>query len=338
MDEFSLIQTYFAPLAAGQPGAVGLTDDTATLAPDKDHDLVITTDCLVADVHFLANDRPEDVAAKALRVNLSDLASAGASPRAYSLALALSPNQDTAWVARFAAELGREQNHFGIGLIGGDTVSTPGPLTVTMTAMGQVPSGTALRRGKARAGDRIFVSGPIGGGALGLACAQGRLTLETDTERAALNHFWRPEPRLALGELLRGRATAAADVSDGLVADLGHICESSGLWAEVQLENIPLFDGADALDPIAMITGGDDYELVFTVSPDIDAAEIHGWGTQSGTVLSEIGVMAKAGCTSPPTQGNVTVLSNGTAIAVERTGYRHDHRPSRGTPPDQGRT
>jgi thiamine-monophosphate kinase len=283
LDEFGLIARHFAPLAA--PGGLGLLDDAAVLTPAPGMDLVLTKDLIVAGVHFLPDDPADAVAAKLLRANLSDLAAKGARPVGYLLGLALPPDTDEDWVAAFAAGLAADQTRFDVGLLGGDTTAIPGPLTLSLTAIGEVPSGTMIRRDGARAGDLVLVSGTIGDGMLGLEASLGRLV---GLDTAHLDHlrerYRRPMPRLELGARLRGIAHAAADISDGLVADLGHIAEASGLAARLDVERVPLSAAARAalaLRPelaARVATGGDDYELVLAVPPaaldriDLDAA------------------------------------------------------------------
>jgi thiamine-monophosphate kinase len=270
LGEFDLIARYFAPLAAGFAGAGRLRSDNAFLPADARHDLVVKTDTVVAGVHFLADEKAGIVAAKALRVCLSDLAAGGARPYAYSLSLALPKNWSEAWVARFAAGLAADQRAYGIVLCGGDTVVTPGPLTVTITAFGRVARSRGLGREGARAGDDAWVSGTIGDGALGLAAALGRLTGLRTTDMRALERRYRlPQPRSLLGPRLVGLATATADISDGLLADAGHIAAASHLRVHIERDAVPLSTAtarAVAADPrlwANVLGGGDDYELVF---------------------------------------------------------------------------
>lgn len=280
--EFEIISRYFRPLAQGAPGALRLLDDAALIAVDAGHTLVVTTDTVVADVHFLSDETPEHVADKLIGVNLSDLAAMGAQPVAYLLSVALPAAWDEtalrAWLEPFAARLAAWQAEHAIVLIGGDTVATPGPLSLTATALGQVEAGGELRRSTARPGDLVYVSGTIGDAALGLLAASGKLAVGEAAARVWLIDRYRtPRPRLGLGLRLRGIATAAADVSDGLVADLGRICIASAVSASVEVERVPLSPPARALiesEPTllrSVLTGGDDYELVFTASPDAAA-------------------------------------------------------------------
>lgn len=277
--EFALIDRYFRPLAAGCQAALGLADDAAVLAAEPGTDLVVTVDALVAGVHFLAADPADLIARKALRTNLSDLAAMGADAVGYLLALALVPPVDEEWLDRFAAGLRQDQQAFGVVLLGGDTVATPGPVTVTVTALGRVPTGQALRRDGARPGDDLYVSGTLGDSALGLAALQGGLPdLAAGHRLALVERYHLPRPRLALGRALRGIASAAMDVSDGLAGDLRHLCTASGVGAQVDQAALPLSTAARAaLDAApelaeAVLSGGDDYEILFTAPPDRRAA------------------------------------------------------------------
>ena len=271
MDEFDLIARHFAPLSSGAPDAFGLTDDAALVEVGPGRRLVATKDMIVAGVHFLADDPADLIARKLLRVNLSDLAAMGARPRAYLLAIALPRDTDDGWIAGFAAGLGADQAEFAVHLIGGDTVATDGPLTASITALGEVDTDHAIRRAGARSGDTIYVSGSLGDAALGLLARRGELAGLDDTTKAFLIDRYRlPRPRVELGQRLQGVASAAIDISDGLVADLGHICAQSGVGAEIEAGRVPLSPAArSALDAspelmTSVLTGGDDYELLFT--------------------------------------------------------------------------
>lgn len=271
--EFGRICDYLAPLA--MEGAFDLTDDAAVLSPSAEHELVITTDTIVAGVHFIGDETPDSIAAKLLRVSLSDLAAMGAEPLAYTLNFALPEEISDLWVKEFCRGLAQQQTLFGFGLLGGDSVATPGPVTLSATLFGQAPKGRALRRNGAGPGDFIYVSGAIGDGAFGLMAAKGELQALSETLTEALVRRYRmPEPRLALGRALGGLATAAADVSDGLLADIGHIAEASNVGAIIELPKVPMSEAGKAVvnaDPslwVTAVTGGDDYELVFT-GPDV---------------------------------------------------------------------
>ncbi|MGE0253878.1 MAG: thiamine-phosphate kinase [Alphaproteobacteria bacterium] len=297
-DEFGLIARFFRPLAAGTPGALGLTDDAAVFGVGADEEVVITTDALVAGVHFLADDPADLVARKALRTNLSDLAAMGAVPLGYTLALVLPAPVDADWLAGLAAGLAADQAEFGIGLLGGDTTSTPGPLTLSITALGRVQRGRYLSRGGARPGDDVWVSGPIGDAWLGLQILQGRMDAVDEAARTELVGRYRlPVPRLALGRRLVGVATAALDVSDGLVADLGHLCDVSRLDATIALDRVPQSAAArrqvrnDQRLALSLLAGGDDYELVFTAPPEA-AQAVTAIAGELGLAASRIGQTA----------------------------------------------
>ncbi|SJZ52517.1 thiamine-monophosphate kinase [Enhydrobacter aerosaccus] len=268
LGEFELIARYFAPLAKDFQGARGLKSDNAFLPSDARHDLVVKTDTIVAGVHFLANERPEWVAAKALRVCLSDLAAGGSSPFVYQLSLSLQKGWREKWVAGFAQGLAADQRRYGIAICGGDTVVSPGPTTITITAFGRVPKGRGLARDGARPGDELWVSGTIGDGALGLLAARGRLKSLQLERRYRL-----PQPRTDLGPRLVGIANATADVSDGLLADAGHIADASGLAVTIERERVPLSAAARRVvrgEPSLwanVLGGGDDYELVMAIPP-----------------------------------------------------------------------
>jgi thiamine-monophosphate kinase len=270
--EFELIARYFRPLAAGREGALGLADDAALIDIPAGRRLVVTADALVAGVHFFPEDPPGLISRKMLRQNLSDLAAMGAAPLAYVMTCCFPATIDEAWLAGFAAGLAADQREFDIALMGGDTTATPGPLTLSLTAFGTVVTGRELRRSTARAGDLVAVSGTIGDAALGLAVIRGRIPAGEGTS-ALVERQRLPQPRLALGQRLVGLATACMDVSDGLAGDLAHICEASGLGAVVEAARVPLSPPARkilAQDPqwlTTVLTGGEDYELLFTLPP-----------------------------------------------------------------------
>ncbi|GHB36705.1 thiamine-monophosphate kinase [Pseudovibrio japonicus] len=280
--EFSLIERYFAPLATNA-GAVHLQDDAAVFAPDAGCDLVVTKDMLVAGVHFFENDPPFDVAQKALGMNLSDLAAKGAEPKGYLLGLGLSKDISEEWVAEFCRGLKLVQDQFQIDLLGGDTISCPhGPL-LSITAFGQVRKGQVVRRNEAVAGAQLYVTGTIGDGALGLKLRldeglADKCGLSADERDFLLKRYLLPEPRVAAAQALRDYAVAAMDISDGLIADLGHMCGTSKVRAQVQLDDVPFSGAASAMiaEDTAFfetaITGGDDYEILAAVLPENTAA------------------------------------------------------------------
>jgi len=279
--EFSLIARHFRPLAG--EGALGLTDDAALLTPAPGLELVLAADAMVAGVHFLPEDPPETIGRKLLRVNLSDLAAMGADPMGYLMTVALPRGTPDAWVAGFAAGLQEDQAAFGLSVLGGDTVSTPGPLTLSLTILGTVPRGEALRRAGARPGDELWVSGRIGDGWLGLRAARGEIA---DPGGHLARRYRLPDPRLDLGRGLRGLAHAAMDVSDGLLQDLSHLCRAGGCAAEVEAARVPV---SDATAPIAsLVTGGDDYELLFAAAAQ-DAARVVAAAAAARTPVMRIG-------------------------------------------------
>ncbi len=318
--EFARIARYLAPLAAGYPGAFGLLDDAAVLAPSDGAELVITTDTIVAGIHYIGDEAPGLIAGKLLRVNLSDLAAMGAAPRAYTLNMALPPAIDDAWVAAFAAGLAADQDRYGIVLIGGDSVATPGPVTLTVTGFGEVPAGGALRRDGAKPGDVIFVSGTIGDGALGLLAARDALTVAG--AEALIDRFRSPRPRLALGRELRGLVHAATDISDGLAADLNHIAAASRVAARIDSGAVPLSTAArTALDSDpnlieTILTGGDDYELVFT-APRSTAKRLTKLAAEIDVAITAIGEIGEG-------RGVAVFDAAGNRLQLSRSGYSHD--------------
>jgi thiamine-monophosphate kinase len=322
--EFELIRRYLAPLAAGAPGALGLEDDAALLAPPAGKELVVTADALVAGVHFLPEDPADLVARKLLRVNLSDLAAMGARPLGYLMTAAWPVPVDEAWVARFAAGLAEDQEAFGITLLGGDTTATPGPLTLSLTAIGAVAPGRALRRAAARRGDLVYVSGTVGDGWLGLLASRGEGPALDAEQRAYLVARYRlPRPRLALGRALAEMdlAHAAIDVSDGLAADLGHILEASGRAAVVEAAALPLSAAARAAlaaDPsllAGLIGGGDDYEILFTAAPE-RAEEVAALAARLDLPLTRIGRLDEG-------RGLTVLDGDGSEMSLQSEGWRH---------------
>jgi thiamine-monophosphate kinase len=320
LGEFGRIRRFFAPLAG--PGGLGLTDDAALIDCAPGHRLVVTVDAIVEGVHYLADDPPDLVARKLLRVNLSDLAAMGARPLHYLLTTALPATLGDDWVARFAAGLAEDQQRYGVDLLGGDSVATSGPAVLSLTALGEVAAGAEIRRSGARPGDRIWVSGTIGDAFLGLRVLRGGYPDLTPADRAALaTRFQLPEPRTELGPRLAGIAHAMLDVSDGLLADLGHICEASQTGATVALQSLPLSEAArravegEADLPVRLATAGDDYELLFAAPAEADAA-IGRLATELGLAISAIGAIEKG--------ADVRLVdAGGNPIPVASAGYRH---------------
>ncbi|EAQ35527.1 thiamine-monophosphate kinase [Nitrobacter sp. Nb-311A] len=270
--EDDLIARYFKPIAT-DPGALGLADDAAVLRGGS-NDLVVTTDAIVEGVHFLSGDPPETVARKALRVNLSDLAAKGATPAGFVLSLALR-EQDETWLSAFASGLAEDAITFDCPLLGGDTVATPGPLTMSITAFGRAPPDRMVLRSRAQPGDRIVVSGTIGDATLGLAILSGKATVNDAAMRESLIDRYRiPQPRVGLAEAVRNHARAAMDVSDGLAGDLVKLCKASGVSAIIDAAAVPLSEAAHGLMEqgqasfISVVSGGDDYEILCTIAKD----------------------------------------------------------------------
>ena len=319
--EDSLIARYFRPIAT-DPGAFRLDDDAAALKPNGD-DIVVTTDAIVEGVHFLPDDPPDTVARKALRVNLSDLAAKGAVPAGFVLTLALR-NADEAWLKPFAAALGEDAAQFNCPLLGGDTVSTPGPLMVSVTAVGRVPPGKMVHRSGAKPGERVMVTGTIGDAALGLAILRGGKVHASDkaAREALIGHYRVPQPRVAMAEIVRGHASAAMDVSDGLAGDLTKLCGVSGVSAVIDLVSIPLSGAARDLVSRGvvgletLIAGGDDYEILCTLPED--RVEAFAQAAQhAGVVVSSIGTVV-AGSAVPK-----FIDGQGGEIALEHRSYSH---------------
>jgi thiamine-monophosphate kinase len=318
LDEFDSIAHLFRPLATS-PEALGLLDDVAVLRSRPDHELVVTADAMVEGVHFLTDDPPDLVARKLLRVNLSDLAAKAAEPYGYMLTVAWPPGWEADRREAFALGLGEDQAIFGLKLVGGDTVSTLGPMIASVTMFGWAETGWTVRRSGARAGDVVLISGTIGDGWLGLKAARGELIgLGADW---LARRYRLPEPRLALRDALCNHANAAADVSDGLLADAGHISEASGLAVRLELERLPISEAGRRLAPwrtaqdlLALASGGDDYEIVCTASPEQVEALIAA-AARANIRLTPIGRMSEG--------GGVTATFQGELVQIDRLGWRH---------------
>lgn len=321
--EDDFIRRHFAPLAG--PGALDLRDDAACFSPPAGTDLVLTTDAIVAGVHFLADDPPDDVARKALRVNLSDLAAKGAEPAGFLLTLALPRSADEAYIRHFARALGQDAMDYGCPLLGGDTVSTPGPLTISITALGHVPAAKMVPRGGAGAGDRIYVTGTIGDAALGLLVCQKdeRLQPLSAMHRAFLADRYRnPQPRCRIASALRNYAASAMDVSDGLAGDLTKMLRLAGLSTRVLWDDIPL--SAAAAEAVktqpalreTILSGGDDYEVLCTVPAGKAAAFEH--AAQQADVS-----VACLGLTLGDEFGVEFINENGQAFRLDRMSFSH---------------
>lgn len=322
MHEFNLIKHYAAPLAAGEPGAFGLTDDAAVLAPSPGCELVVTADAMAENVHYFSWTHPRDVAKRLLRSNLSDMAAMGAVPRWYLLTACYGPAIDEAWVAAFTEGLAADQVHLGVTLVGGDTVRQPHHSTLSLTLLGEVPAGQALRRSGAQVGDDVYVSGTIGDAALGLKILQKQtLDIPQAVADIAVQRYHAPQPRLALGQALRGIASAAMDVSDGLVADAEKLCGASSCGATINLSSVPVQEALrrhmQNYNEISglVISGGDDYELLFTAEKS-KARQISNLTHKLGINITRIGTV---------TAGNqLKVLgADGQAIDIAHKGYVH---------------
>jgi thiamine-monophosphate kinase len=312
--EFALIERCFARRARqkSEPGqtTLGIGDDAALLKPAPGHELVVSTDLLVEGTHFFPDVDPADLGWKTLAVNVSDMAAMGATPRWATLGIAV-PVSSPDWMDAFASGFFECAERYGVELVGGDT--TRGPRCLAVTIFGELPAGTALRRDGARAGDSLWVSGCPGRAAQGLACLEGRLTLDEPARGECLAALHRPQPRLALGLGLRGLASAAIDVSDGLLADLGHILERSGVAAEVCYAVPP----APTFSRETWLAGGDDYELLFTCAPQHDAA-VAALGARLGLPLQRIGQIL-----AEPAGSLRVVDAAGADITPARRGFDH---------------
>jgi len=322
--EDSLIARYFKPIAT-DPGAFGLRDDAAIFRADGD-DIVVTTDAVVEGVHFLPGDPPETLARKALRVNLSDLAAKGAAPAGFVLTLALRA-VDESWLTAFARGLGEDARHYACPLLGGDTVSTPGPVTISITAFGRVPKGEMVRRSGARPGERIMVTGTIGDAAIGLDILKGgaaaqALSGDATARDRLVGRYRIPEPRNALAEAIRKHASAAMDVSDGLAGDLAKLCAASDVSAVIDAPSIPISNAAKDLltggvvNLEDLIAGGDDYEVLCTV-PEAASAALVEEARRVGVALTSIGTVVAA------TERLRFLDDQGGEIPLKRVSYSH---------------
>lgn len=322
-DEFDTIRQLLMPLA-GHPAARGLLDDVAVLEPPPGKTLVLTHDTLVAGVHFWPDDPPELIARKLLRVNLSDLAAKGAQPFGYLMSCAWPNSCDWAWRVAFGRGLAQDQTTYGLALLGGDTVSTPGPLTLGATLIGWGLPGRTPRRSTAQIGDALLVTGTIGDGGLGLmATGLNPPTFEPGDAEWLADRYRLPQPRCELANLIAAEATASADISDGLVADVGHIAQASGLGAEIDLGLMPISTAAhrwvsaqdnrpDSL--VRLATSGDDYEIAFTLAPErVEAVRIA--ANALGCPVTVIGQMMEG-------EGVTTSLGL-RRLEIDMPGWRH---------------
>ena len=320
-----------APLTAGAPGAFGLRDDCARLTPRPGYDLVLKTDPVRAGVHFFADDAPEDIAWKALAVNISDLAAKGAEPVAYLMALSFPETPERAWMQRFAGGLRLAQTAFGCHLIGGDTDHAPGPLSIGITAIGEVPAGQMVRRDMAKASDAIYVSGTLGDAGLGLMIRRdvpdwrdlrcGPFDLEAQHMASAVQRYLRPQPRIELAGALRQHASAAMDLSDGLVKDLERMCLASGVGAEINSAVITFSAAVTwvlARQPelfSTILSAGDDYELLAAVPPNA-ISDFNSTINRTPVKMQRIGTFVEG-------SGVVVKRIDGTEITFDRKGWDH---------------
>ena len=319
--EDRLIARFFQPLAT-HPGALGLSDDAAFITPPAGCDLVLKADAIIGGVHFFAEDSARDVARKALRVNLSDLAAKGATPLGFLLSLALPKEIGDDWLSDFADGLRADAEQFGCPLFGGDTDRTPGPVTISIAMFGSVPQGTMVRRAGAKAGDRVFVSGTIGDAALGLALRKGADWKLNAAQRQHLAaRYLLPQPRNALAEAVRTHASSAMDVSDGLAGDLAKLCRVSGVAAEIAVAQVPLSDAARTVIAVApemiepVLTGGDDYEVVCSVPPE-KAASFRAAAQAADVAVTDIGAIVAG-------EGAHFIGADGNALAFKRASFSH---------------
>jgi thiamine-monophosphate kinase len=324
--EDRLIARHFRPLAT-HPGAFGLVDDAAAIAVPPGHDLVLKTDGVISGVHFFPDDPPAAVARKALRVNLSDLAAKGARPLGFLLSIALTAEVVDGWLKTFAAALGADAKKYGCPLLGGDTDRTPGRVTVTIAAFGTVPRGTMVRRGGARGGDHVVVTGTIGDAALGVIlrrepAAAKRWGLDRRMRAHLLRRYLVPEPRNAIAEALRKNAHGGMDISDGLMGDLAKMCRASRVDATIDVAHVPLSRAARtalAAEPAlieTILTGGDDYEVLAGV-PARKVAALRKAAKAAGVAVTEIGRF------SAGTGKARFVDAQGRALAFARPSYSH---------------
>lgn len=331
MDEFSLIKNYFAPLARDFPGSLGLRDDTALLDPRPGEQFIITKDAMCEGVHFIGDENPALIAQKLLRVNLSDLAAKGASPLCYFLAIMAPKNTKPEWFAEFTRGLAADQEQYCVALAGGDTTATHGSLALSLTMVGTLPKGTMLQRSGARPGDQVFVSGTLGDAALGLHIISshsqgedqggGYNSLPKREREFLVERYLLPQPRLELGMALRGIATSCMDISDGLLQDMGHIGNASGVGATLHQEKLPLSSAARALlDKNSgyweqVVGGGDDYELLFT-APAKHRDAIKQLSDSLGYSISLIGEITAS--------KTVSLLdAKGNPVKVQQPGFQH---------------
>jgi thiamine-monophosphate kinase len=325
-DEDGLIARYFRPLATA-PGADRLLDDAASYRPPSGFEQILTADAVVAGVHFFPEDPPRAVAQKALRVNLSDLAAKGAAPAGYLLTIALNEDWTEDWLAEFCAGLKADQDEFGISLYGGDTVRSPGPFFVSITAFGLTPEGRVPRRTKAAAGQKLYVTGTIGDAALGLKIrlddsVRTKWGLNSADAEHLAGRYLLPQPRTGAAAIVAEYASAAMDISDGLAGDLARMCSASDVGAVLDAGLVPLSAAARKAveaDPQALtvvLTGGDDYEILAAIDPSRSA------GFEAAAFAAGIG-FTRIGEIVPAFPGRVRIERGGLPLVLDRLAFRH---------------
>jgi len=321
--EFGLINKYFAPLSKSAPGAANLTDDVAFFEVSAGKVPVVSLDTLVGGVHFFFEDPPRTLAKKLVRVSLSDLAASGAKPLGYFLSLSMPADTDESWVAEFSKGLREDQKEFGISLFGGDTTVTSGPLSLSLTAVGEAVSDRIVRRSGAEPGQSVFVTGTIGDSAIGLTLIKKMGVREAKLRSPDLvQRYLVPNPRVKLAPILRNYATASIDISDGLIGDLAHICKASGVSISVDYSALPISNPAkreivaNSTNKRLVLAGGDDYEIVFCCSPE-DSSVVKSKVEEQGIVLTEIGRVTNRG------DHYVSVIEGGSIMEIEDTSWRH---------------
>lgn len=319
MNEFELVKEYFRPLTMGREEAGGLLDDAAVFSVPEDMDLVVSSDTLNSGTHFLDGELPQNVAHKALRVNLSDMAAMGATPVAYQMNLAFAKQPDEAWVKAFSEALMEDNERYNVFCSGGDTTVSEGSLLISITIFGYVPKGQAVKRSGAEDGDLLVLTGPIGRAAVGVKSLLGIIELDDPSPFLAVCH--KPEPRVALSPAIAKHAKAAVDISDGFIADVSHLCEASGCAVDIELKDIPFTEETAALIENGVVrlekllTGGDDYEVAMAVAPeDLDA--ITAEARACGITLSVAGRF-KTG------EGLRVLGDDGEELEFESSGWTH---------------
>ena len=322
MRERDILARYVKPLAQHFPEALGLNDDAALLQIPAGMELIVTTDMMREGVHFLRNASAGNVAWKLMAANLSDIAAMGGEAHSYQLALCLTGRQDESWIKGFTEALAEIQNHYGISLSGGDTIRSQEGLTASVTMHGLVEKGRALRRSTAQAGDFVYVTGTLGDAALGLAIAEGQVKEIAEALAVeAMQRYWRPTPRLHIGQQLRGIANACMDISDGLLVDCQKLCEASGVGATIDYASLPLSEIGIYIKAhypetfLRCISAGDDYELLLTV-PEEKSAILQQKFSLSNTRITCIGRVI--------TEPMITLLnSEGNPMSLPVSGYEH---------------